>query len=69
VTSKLIAALIQLLIGLGKALPTLADNQSKRIEIKRPAKEERSKLRALRIKRKQLKAKRKLRKREQKGDT
>lgn len=67
--SKFIAALIQFLVGSGKALPTIAENQSKRIDIKRPAKEARAKLRATRIKRRIIKAERKLRKREKKGDT
>ena len=67
--SKFLAALIQFLVGTGKALPTIADNQSKRIDIKRPAKEARAKLRATRIKRRILRAERKLQKREKKSDT
>jgi len=47
----------------------MADNQATRLEIKRPAKEARAKLRATRIKRKQLRAERKLRRRAKKSDT
>jgi len=50
-------------------LPTIADNQRTRLEIKRPAKEARVKLRATRLKRRQLRADRKLRKRAKKSDT
>ena len=67
--SKLLASLIKFLAGFGKALPTIADNQKTRLEIKRPAKEARAKLRATRIKRRQLRADRKLRRRAKKGDT
>lgn len=67
--SKLLASLIEFLAGFGKALPTIADNQRTRLEIKRPAKEARVKLRATRLKRRQLRADRKLRKRAKKSDT
>ena len=66
--SKLLASLIEFLAGFGKALPTIANNQATRLEIKRPAKEARAKLRATRIKRKQIRADCKLRKREKKRD-
>jgi len=69
VLSKLLASLIEFLAGFGKALPKIADNQATRLEIKRPAKEARAKLRATRIKRKQLRAERKLRRRAKKSDT
>lgn len=67
--SKLLASLIEFFAGFGKALPTIADNQRTRLEIKRPAKEARAKLRATRIKRRQLRAERKLRRRAKKSDT
>ncbi len=41
--SKFLASLIEFLAGFGKALPTIADNQRTRLEIKRPAKEARAK--------------------------
>lgn len=67
--SKLLASIIEFFAGIGKALPTIADNQRTRLEIKRPAKEARVKLRATRLKRRQLRADRKLRKRAKKSDT
>lgn len=67
--SKFLASLIEFLAGFGQALPTIADNQRTRLEIKRPAKEARAKLRATRITRRQLRAERKLRRRAKKSDT
>ena len=69
VLSKLLASVIEFLAGFGQALPKIADNQATRLEIKRPIKEARAKLRATRIKRKQLRAERKLRRRAKKSDT
>lgn len=68
VVSKLLATLIEFFANFSKAIPTIAENQSKRLEIKKPAKIERAKLRAIRLKRRQIRAERKLRKREKKRD-
>ena len=68
VLSKLLATLIELFANFSKAIPTIAKNQSMRLKIKKPAKIERAKLRAIRLKRRQIRAERKLRKREKKRD-
>lgn len=52
--SKLLAALISLFAGIGKAIPTIAENKSKKLEIKEEAKRERARGRKLRIQRRNL---------------
>jgi hypothetical protein len=66
VISKFLSALITFLAGFGDALPTMAKNQSRRLDIKEPAKRERAKGRELRLKRKNLKKLRRLERRQRK---
>lgn len=61
--SKLLAALISFLAGMGKAIPTIAENKSKRLEIKEEAKRERARGRKLRIQRRNLRRAYRLRRR------
>mgnify|MGYP003121163677 CR=1 FL=1 len=58
--SKILASLIEFLAGFGKALPQIAENRSKRLEIREPAKKERIKGRMLRISRRNLRKKKRL---------
>ncbi len=60
--SKVLAALIEFLAGIGKALPQIAENRSKRLEIREPAKRERIKGRKLRIQRRNLRKQKRLEK-------
>ncbi len=64
--SKLLSALITFLAGFGKAIPRMAMNQSRRLDIKEPAKRERAKGRELRLKRRNLKKLRRLERRHRK---
>lgn len=65
---KFIAAIIEFLVGVGGALPQMAKNQSRRLDIKEGVKRARAKGRQLRIERRNLRKLKRLEKAKRKHE-
>jgi len=68
VIGKFIAAIIEFIVGVGGALPQMAKNQSRRLDIKEGVKRARAKGRQLRIERRNLRKNKRLEKAKRKHE-